>query len=64
MSTRPKRCSNCLCWVHLSRQDGGVGICDNILSDHSQHLLGHLHTCEHWMDEATLADLPPDENVV
>lgn len=33
----------CECWVRISKQDGGIGICDNIKSDHNNHIIGHRH---------------------
>ena len=36
-------CHDCVSWVKLSDQDGGIGICDSIVSDHNQHLIGYMH---------------------
>ena len=45
-----KRCWDCLAWVKLSEADGGIGICDNTLSEHSQHVIGFAHpACGQWM---------------
>ena len=42
---KPKgpHCQDCICWVKLSDADGGIGICDNVVSDHNQHLVGYRH---------------------
>ena len=44
-------CSGCSSWHKLSDQDGGLGICDSIRSDHGQHLLGAAHPgCAAFVD--------------
>ena len=49
-----QHCQDCACWVKLSDQDGGLGICDNTASDHNQHLLGHWHpACSYFLDPAS-----------
>ena len=47
-----KRCKDCICWMKISDADGGIGVCDNIISDHNQHVIGHWHpACDQAMWE-------------
>ena len=36
-------CNECIAWIRVSDQDGGIGVCDNRKSSHDQHILGHAH---------------------
>ena len=47
-------CDRCSSWLKLSDQDGGIGICDSIRSNHGQHLLGYAHPgCAAFCDKGT-----------
>ena len=41
--TMADECKDCVAYVELSKQDGGLGICDCVRSSHNQHVIGHLH---------------------
>jgi len=48
-------CKDCISWFKLSDKDGGIGICDSIVSDHNQHLLGFWHpACDAALTEANI----------
>jgi len=38
-----KFCRDCICWVNLTDADGGIGLCDSVVSEHNQHLVGYAH---------------------
>jgi len=53
-----KTCADCCGWVFLSDLDGGIGICDDITSDHAQHVLGRFHPMCAAALEAATATVP------
>ena len=36
-------CSTCDWWIGLWEDEGGIGLCDNVHSDHNQHIV----SCDH-----------------
>jgi len=58
IETNPEcnHCKDCASWVKLSDADGGIGICDSVVSDHNQHLTGHHHpACEMFTSATDIA---------
>jgi len=36
-------CYNCIDWIKFGDEYGGIGICDCMIGEHNQHVIGFKH---------------------